>query len=199
MTARTSPGARLETFLRSGVGAVLQGKGRDGAVRRLRRCAQPTRAQPLSAGRPTLGAAPAGEPAGQGGSRSVQGRKAPPLSPPLRREGQAPPPPSSPPGRAYAWTRQGRRGGPIRRGGGSCGAEGPGRRESMLAGVDGAQTGTATCASAPAPRKGKEGWGGRRRQRDPPCERSSLPGGGGEGKVAESPRKTFPEFTRSDK
>lgn len=85
VTARTCPGAWLETFLRSGVGAVLQGKGRDGMVRRQRRrraqlcraqlCrAQPSRARPCAQGSPGRGESrAAGGWPGTAGQRSAWG------------------------------------------------------------------------------------------------------------------------------
>lgn len=170
--------------------------------------ARPRRAAPRQAAQPRRGVAAAGEPAGRpagGGSGSLLHPQAPPRSAAAARRPSRPaapvPVPRPPPSRAR--TRRGRAdgGAPPERevvvGGGFLRRRGAGQEDSTLAGTaaggGGAQGGTSPCASAPVPPKGKQSRGG------PPCEWSSLPGGWGEGKVAESPAENLPEFTRSDK
>lgn len=186
MAAWTRPGARLETFLRSGVGAVLQGKGRDGAVRRLRRPAQPCPGQPG-----LLGAAAAREPAGQGGSRPLLGPQGPPLSAPAggRPGPTAAPFPLAEPTRGRGGAGQGRRGGLARGWGASCDAQGPGRRtrrfRERLRAVAGHEPAPLPAHRPPRPPRGSRAGAAGGGSAEP------LPGGRGGGKVAESPAENL--------
>lgn len=166
MAARICPGARLETFIRSGVGAVSQGKGRDGAVRRLRRRVQPC---PAARGSPAGGQLKRGDRAG--GLQVAPGSA---RSPSVRRCGGKARPYCRPrsPSRAHAWMRRAGQPRGSRPEAGGLRRQGAGQEDWTLAGTaaggDGAQAGTSPYASAPALPERRQSWGGRRRQHGPP-------------------------------